>query len=247
MPMPLQAVLLDLDDTLLGNRMDAFLPAYFKLIAQHAAGLPGAAEVDFLPALLAATRAVIANTVPTLTNEALFWQVMQERSGVDWDALGARPYFDSFYATTFHQLRGLTEPRPLAAKLVRWIQAQGLRVVIATNPLYPSRAIDARLAWAGLPPAEFQFDLVTHYGNMHATKPHPAYYQEILERLNCEPAAALMVGDSWDNDIAPAAALGLASYWVNEAVEASQLEVGITSAHGSLAQLWDRLQAGWLM
>jgi len=35
-----------------------------------------------------------------------------------------------------------------------------------------------------------------------------------LERLNCAPAEAVMVGDDWEQDIAPAGRLGLHTFWV---------------------------------
>ena len=91
--------------------------------------------------------------------------------------------------------------------------ARGLAVIIATNPLFPTTAIEQRLAWAGVPVDEYPYALVTTYENMHAAKPQPAYYREILAAIDCPPDRALMVGDDWKNDIAPAAAVGLHTFW----------------------------------
>jgi len=36
-PTMIQTILFDLDETLLGNHMDTFLPSYFALLGKHAA------------------------------------------------------------------------------------------------------------------------------------------------------------------------------------------------------------------
>ena len=53
--------------------------------------------------------------------------------------------------------------------------------------MFPHQAVEARLAWAGVPVTEYPYTLVTSYENMHAAKPHQAYYQEILAKIGCRP------------------------------------------------------------
>lgn len=236
-----QTILFDLDNTLLENDMARFMPRYLPLLAGHVMRLVPGATFDFVPALLWATEQMMANTKPSLTNEALFWEALQERTGVDWDALEARPYLDAFYRGVFHEIRQVTKPRPVAVELVRWAQARGLGVVIATNPLFPRSAIEARLAWAGLPVSEFSFELVTHYGNMHATKPLVAYYEEILEQLGVSAEGCLMVGDDWENDVLPTAVLGMSNFWLGQ----NPPDETKVTAWGTLADLAVRLHEGW--
>jgi len=47
-----------------------------------------------------------------------------------------------------------------------------------------------------------------------AAKPSAAPFERALEAAGCAPQEAIMVGDSYTEDIAPAAALGLATAWV---------------------------------
>ncbi len=237
----IKAILFDLDDTLLGNKMDSFLPQYFRLLGQHAAALLD--KEHFLQHMLLGTRTMIANTDPTRTNREVFWQAFQQGTGLDPAVV--EPHFDLFYHEQFPTLQSVTEPMPGAVDLVQWAFAQGLQVVVATNPLFPRRAIEERLRWANLPPSEYPFALVTSYELMHATKPNQAYYQEILAHIGCQAEQALMVGDDWQNDMVPALALGMPSFWLTD----GSAEVGDTSqvtGYGSLGDLAARLQAGWL-
>ncbi len=78
--------------------------------------------------------------------------------------------------------------------------------------MFPRIAVERRLVWGKLD--GLNFDLITTYHNMHATKPHPQYYREILSKLDCPPAEALMVGDDWELDLAPAASLGMHTFWI---------------------------------
>lgn len=241
----LQAILFDLDDTLLGNNMDGFLQRYFPLLAAYARPVINADK--FLPELMHATQAMISNEDRTLTNREVFWQVFCERNSLDQQVV--EPFFAKFYRERFSQLETATERRPVAARLVRWCTENDLKVVIATNPLFPLDAIQQRLAWAGLSVNEFDFDLVTGYENMHSAKPYRAYYREILGRIDVEPTRALMVGDDWQNDIVPASQLGLHTYWIASR-QAAVPDDGTTvrpDSQGTLNDLFGKLQQGWLL
>jgi HAD superfamily hydrolase (TIGR01549 family) len=237
-----RAILFDLDDTLLENNMDRFLPAYFGLLTPHMASY--VPPDKFMSALLAATRAMVENTDPTLTNQQVFAADFFPRVGRTADEL--MPVFEDFYATQFGQLRSLTRCRPEARAVVQAVFDAGLDVVIATNPLFPETAIRQRMEWADV--ADFPFRLVTSYETMHACKPHSQYYQEIAECIGRKASECVMVGDDWKNDIAPALQAGLRTYWVNTSTKAldpkgwlnpSGLEFD-PPAHGTLADfsLW---------
>lgn len=236
----LQTILFDLDDTLLSNKMDSFLPHYFKLLGQYAAAL---LEKDqFMQEMLYATRVMMSNTDPTFTNREVFWKTFQQRTALD--PVRVEPFFDQFYKEHFPALQAVTEPMPGAVPLVEWALAQGLQVVIATNPMFPRRAIEERLRWANLPVTHYPFALVTTYDDMHATKPNRAYYEEILNRVACEPENALMVGDDWENDMVPALALGMATFWITDGTKEG--DTSRVMGVGSMGDLSQRLQAGWL-
>ncbi len=238
----IKAILFDLDDTLLGNDIDTFLPRYFKLLGQYAR--PFLDQQRLMQALLLGTDATTKNIDPTLTNREVFWSIFQDSTGMD--AAEMELNFDAFYRNEFEQLQNVVTCKPVAADLVRRCIDLGLQVVIATNPLFPRRAIEARLRWAGVPVTEFDYALVTTYENMHATKPQPLYYKEILQKINGSPETTLMVGDSWDNDIEPAAGLGLFTYWI-ELPGKTPTTSTIPTGSGSLGRLYKQIQAGWLI
>ena len=237
----LQAILFDLDDTLLGNDMDKFLPGYFALLSEYASQY--LSPDVFMAELMTCTQAMIKSEDATLSNRDVFWRLFEQRTGLDTAELEAA--FDRFYRNQFMQLEARTEKRPFAAKLVQHCLDHNLDVVIATNPLFPLVAVEARLQWAGLPVDAYGFALVTAYENMHATKPAPAYYSEILQKIDCAPESALMVGNDWKNDIAPAHAVGIPTYWLasEEAVPPSNITKSYRGS--SLQNLYVLLAAGW--
>jgi FMN phosphatase YigB (HAD superfamily) len=236
----IKAILFDLDDTLLGNNMERFIPPYFDMLGNHVA--PRYPKDKFLKALLAGTDAMITNQDTAVSNRDAFWQTFEQLTGQGADEL--EDHIRIFYEEQFPQLQRVTEFRPLAADLMRTCFAQKWQVVIATNPLFPRIAIEHRLAWAGVPVTEFSYALITAYENMSATKPHVAYYEQILQRLGCGAETAVMVGNDWGNDIEPAASLGMQTYWVTHNGNTPP-DPGLVTAYGSLTDLHRRLEAGW--
>jgi FMN phosphatase YigB (HAD superfamily) len=237
----LKAVLFDLDDTLLGNAMDTFLPAYFQALTRHLDHLipPERLIAD----LMRATKAMDADQNRELTNEEAFASVFFPLLGQDRPTLEAA--FERFYVEEFPRLRRLTRRRPEARSLVASALEQGLQVAVATNPMFPRVAVEERLAWAGVPVEQFDYSLVTTYENMHATKSHLGYYREILEKLGRRSGECLMVGDSWKMDIVPASAVGLQVYWVTEENELPSPNASVVG-RGTLADLWAEVEArGW--
>jgi HAD superfamily hydrolase (TIGR01549 family) len=237
----IKAVLFDLDDTLLGNELDGFMTGYFSLLSEYARPIMDA--VSFLEKLVAATRSTIHNTDPQLTNADVFWERFLGATDLDRNEL--EPFFFRFYETEFPRLRAATHTVPAATEVVQQSFKRGLKVVIATNPLFPRMAIEQRLAWAGVPVTIYDYDLVTTYENMHAAKPQPAYYEEILAEIDVQPGDALMVGDDWKNDIIPAHAVGLHTYWVAES-DATRPDDLPINGQGDLAQLAQLMASGWL-
>lgn len=206
----ISTLLFDLDDTLLGNDLGTFLPAYFQRLTQHiAADLNGQAE-RFLDELLNGLRAMMANTDPARTLSAVFADHFYPVMG--WEAETWSPRWEDFYRTGFTELRPLTTSRPAARAVMEWAFAQGYEVVIATSPLFPLTAIQERLRWAGID--DFPYTRITSYENSHFAKPHPEYFAEILAHLGRRTDEALVVGNDWNDDIVPAATLGLAHFWI---------------------------------
>lgn len=203
-------LLLDLDDTLLVNNMDTFIPAYLQALAGHMAAYadPG----RFIKTLLDATRQMAENNDPRRTLQQTFDSAFYPALGLEQEAV--RSEIERFYSQVFPSLRRVTQPIAAAQELVRSACQRGYRVVIATNPLFPATATWQRLEWAGLPVAENEFALVSTYEDFHFAKPNPAYFTEILAQLGWLEGGVVMVGNDCEADIIPAQRSGLATYYV---------------------------------
>lgn len=206
----IKGVLLDLDNTLLHNPDGIFSQSYKERFERHFLekfGIEGASNA-LRRGIILASRAADGQ----LTNAALILRCLAEGTRLPIEAIDEA--LESFYDRPYKQLRALTAPMMGAETLVAALLAANLRVAIATNPIYPERAIRQRLAWAGLSPFVSSFAHVTHSENTHFAKPQPAYYAEVVARVGVEPDECLVIGDSLTNDIAPAKALGMHSWQV---------------------------------
>lgn len=239
----IKAILFDLDGTLLGNDVyGTFLPTYNKLLAEYMT--PYMEPKKFLTTLQYCVAAMLTHTDPDVSIEALFWRLFEERTGLKTTEL--EPYLMRFYLERFPELAAGMQIRPSAAKVIRTSFDLSLKVVIATNPMFPISAIEQRLAWAGVPVSDYDYALVTSYENMHSTKPNAAYYREILDKVECLPETAVMVGDTWEYDIVPARKAGLHTYWINEDNPGEPPDRKLINGYGSLVDFHALLAAGWL-
>lgn len=60
------------------------------------------------------------------------------------------------------------------------------------------------------------FDVIAASAEENLSKPDLRLFRIALERANCSPANAYMVGDRLDNDIVPAITLGMKTIWVKQ-------------------------------
>lgn len=207
--MMIKAVLFDLDGTLLDIDLESFLGRYFtslRDVAQEIAGTQGADRV--MDAIDSAVRAM-SEPHPGRTNLAVFSAEFERISGVVLEDVW--PSYERFYADVFPTLGDGASPAEGARQAIETALALGLRVAIATNPIFPRVAVEHRLAWAGL--GDLDLPVVTSYEQMVATKPHPAYYMQVARLLSVEPSDCLMVGDDRYLDL-PAADVGMRTFYV---------------------------------
>jgi FMN phosphatase YigB (HAD superfamily) len=71
-----------------------------------------------------------------------------------------------------------------------------------------------RLSWLGLSPEDF--DLVTCYTSDKFCKPNPAYFHDVCQRMDIDPAKCLMIGNDDREDMHCAAAAGMDAYLVTD-------------------------------
>lgn len=228
-------LLLDLDDTLLSNDINTFLPAYLKALGRHMASY--VAPERMVRQLLAATQVMVANNVPGRTLEKTFDEAFYPPLGLEKEAM--RPVLEDFYENIFPSLQPLTQPRPEAIRMVEAALAKGHTLVVATNPIFPRKAILHRLCWAGLPSEQVPFALITDYSRFHFAKPNPAFFAEILAQLGWPDQPAVVIGNSLPDDLLPAAQLGLPVFWVNEQPEPLPADLHSLSDQGSMASVFD--------
>ena len=193
--MKVTAILFDLDGTLLPMDQDAFTGSYFSNLAAKAA-TKGYQPDALIDTVWAGTAAMVKNDGEK-TNEAVFWELFAAKYG--GDALNDIPFFEEFYRTDFQKAKELCGFAPMAKEIVHSLKARGLRVILATNPLFPAIATESRIRWAGLEPEDFE--LYTTYENSRHCKPNPEYYNDIMAELNLVPEECVMVGNDVGEDM----------------------------------------------
>ena len=228
--MSIKMVLFDLDGTLLPMDMDEFTSGYFKLLAKKA--MPYGYELEsMVKAIWHGTAAMVRND-GRCKNEDAFWKDFASIYGEK--ALKDRPLFEEFYANEFRDARQFCGYNPKAARTVRWISGQGLRVALATNPLFPSVATQTRRRWTGLEPEDFEF--YTTYENIGWCKPNPDYYREVLRWTGLEGEDCLMVGNDVGEDMI-AATLGMKVFLLTDClINQSGKDIG-QYPHGGFDEL----------
>jgi len=191
----LTTVLFDLDGTLLPMELDQFLETYFALLTKKLAD-HGYDPHKVVEGMWEGLAAMIAND-GSRTNEDAFFAAFCKETGKD--ARKDSPLFHEFYENEFYGAKATCGFDPKAVETVAAVKAKGLRVVLATSPLYPAIATEQRILWAGFKPEDFES--YTTYESYHHCKPNPAYYQELLDRLGLQPEECLMVGNDATEDM----------------------------------------------
>ena len=203
----IRTILFDLDGTLLPMDQNLFTKNYFGKLAGSLSDLHE--PETLISAVWSGTRAMIKNN-GTESNEAVFWKDFTGIFGPE--AAAEEPRFADFYENHFGELRSFCRPDPETAPLISALKAAGYTTVIASNPVFPMTAQRQRISWTGADPDSFA--LITSYENSRFCKPNPAYYRDILAKLDAAPEECLMVGNDVAEDMEAARAAGLSSFLI---------------------------------
>lgn len=233
--MNIRTVLFDLDGTLLPMDQDEFTKGYFGFLTRRMAAY-GYDAGQLVDAVWKGMGAMVKNDGAE-NNEEAFWKQFFKIYGEK--ALSGKWYFDAFYEEEFKGAKDFCGYNPKAAWAVHKIKDMGLSVALATNPIFPMAATETRIRWAGLEPSDFI--LVTAYENSRYCKPNPAYYREILEKLNLEPEECLMVGNDVTEDMA-AAKIGMNVFLLTDCLVNKEREDINRYPRGSFEQMLGYLE-----
>lgn len=211
----MRGVLFDLDGTLLDIDLPGFFDRYFRALTAFMLTIePSLSASSFANALQGAT-AAMSRQHPAVSNREVFNSSFRASTGVDLAVHGT--HLSRFYATEFAALGTACGPRAGARHAVESALSLGLKVVIATNPVFPREAVEERLAWAGL--ADLPLGSLTSYENMTACKPYPTYFRQAAALEGLDPCDCLMVGDDRTLDL-PASDVGMRTYYVGDDADA---------------------------
>jgi HAD superfamily hydrolase (TIGR01662 family) len=194
--MPVRAVLFDVDFTIAKPGPDLGPDGYRRLGERF--GL----ELD--PERYGAARAHAVETLerhPELDHDEEVWVLFTEQIIRGMGGNTGRAYECAVEMTRAwehaYNFQIFDDVLPVLAEL----RAHGLKVGLVSNT---GRNLDEFVAHHGL-----DVDAVVSSGAHGKTKPHPTIFQAALARVGAEPADAVMVGDSIDDDVEGAKAVGM--------------------------------------
>ncbi len=208
--MKITTILFDLDGTLLPMDQDKFMQEYFTLMAKRMINY-GYEPQKLIQSIWDGTKQMILND-GSKTNEQVFWNRFEEIYGEQ--VREHHSVFEQYYIEDFPLVKETCGFNPQSKTVIKDLQKQGFRLVLATNPLFPKIATKQRIEWCDLEESDFEF--YTTYENERFCKPNPKYYLDILERLNVKPEEVLMVGNDVIEDIKAAESVGMNVFLITD-------------------------------
>lgn len=214
---PLEAVLFDLDDTLIHWAPDEddrpvvpYVPYLERLRAEVRARYPGVElfQDELVDALEQTIQALIQEAIEEMRCPA-FEDVLRrtfERLGVALTGAEARELIEAC-PWALHPRASL---EPNAEVVLSELRRRRLKLGVFSNSLLPGAMRSRELEALGL---REHFDVVLTSSDARRFKPHPEVFTFACERLGCRPSATVMVGDSLRDDARAAGAAGLRGIW----------------------------------
>ncbi|MGE5604942.1 MAG: HAD family hydrolase [Bacteroidota bacterium] len=204
----INTILFDLDGTMLPLNLDQFLKLYFTAMARKFQDLIDSKTL--VQYIMTATHEMV-NDTEYRTNETVFMKKFAEL--IQSDLSVYRKRFDEFYDLEFFEAKASVVDSPKMRNSVRLLKDKGYDLVIATNPLFPEKAIQHRIRWSGFEPEDFVY--IPSYEKNHYCKPQLHFYQEVLDETGKKPQECLMVGNDVQEDLI-AAELGIETYLITD-------------------------------
>lgn len=205
----INTILFDLDGTLLSMDTDAFTKRYFKELGIKLRDYLTPEEVT--KNIWNSTMYMINNVEAEKTNEEAFFEDFYKNVKHEKEVLN--PILDDFYEKDFDKIKDVSVRNEHIIKVINLLKKKGFDLVVATNPLFPKKAVLDRISWAGLDYKDFIF--ITNFEEMHFCKPNLDFYREVLKKINKDPESCLMVGNHIEEDMI-AKEIGVKTYLIND-------------------------------
>jgi len=218
----LKAVLFDLDNTLIHFDEREFFETYIPRISRVFSDLM---SPEILVERLLLSTHMLARNDGQMSNADYFMNSFA--SGYEGQREEIWRRFITFYESEFDRFRALVSVPPHVREVFRKLRRKGMKLVIASNPIWPQIVQMKRLSWAGL--GDFRFDLVTHIENMSYCKPRLEYYLQVCQKINEKPEACLMVGNDPVNDLV-VAKIGMKTFLVTGGSEFDSSELALSKS-----------------
>jgi len=126
----------------------------------------------------------------------------------------ARPLSEGQYERLLFHLDTMKYMRfhPAAGRVVRALSSLNYKLGIISNMILPGVLLERLLRSEGL--REFFGPVITSSETGYI-KPHPRIFERALDAGNWRPEEALMVGDTYHQDIIGARSVGMRAIWLN--------------------------------
>lgn len=205
----INTILFDLDGTLLSMDTEIFIKRYFKELAFKLKEYLTPEEVT--KHIWNSTKYMINNVDVEKTNEEAFYEDFYKNIKYKKEVIN--PILDKFYEEDFDKIKDVSQRNEDIIKMVNLLKEKRYDLVVATNPLFPMKAVLDRINWAGLDAKDFIF--ITSFEDMHFCKPNLDFYREILKKIEKDPSNCLMVGNDIKEDMI-AREIGIKTYLIND-------------------------------
>ena len=196
---PIDAILFDLDGTLIDLQEEDLVHHYLKLVAAFFAENGYRSDPSKIPAkILESTDVMLKDTDPETTTIEAFMEHFSNSVGHEIEFL--MPIFDRFYHEKFDLVKHYAKPIPEIDSIIKKCEQLNLKLIVATNPVFPETAVLKRIKWGGLDQVDWQ--LITTGEIMPVCKPHSLYFTTISEMIDIPPSRCLFVGNDAYFDMA---------------------------------------------
>ncbi len=202
-------LMLDFDNTLLQIPNQVFNEYIPKKVLSH---FNDKIEADaFFQFFKESMKVMLQHDHDIITNLEAFLKRFSSISGFPLDE--TIRIFRKFYSNDFPTFKKYCEPIPKAQVLVKTAKELDIKLILATQPVFPKIVTKERLSWANLNIDDFYY--ISHAENSTNMKPNPKYFRNLLEIADVKAEKVLMVGNDMLYDMS-ASTVGIKTWLVDK-------------------------------